>query len=284
MRKCLSNSSEVFHYWANQVQTEGYSGNVSFKGTDLYSYRACIGKIFPDCVAITSRSYSNTTSGHASSARSATHSKKVIRVPYPNGSVYDNFNCVNQTVTELFKKASTARGRKSEYIASARSQAADLNTWAQLNEIEKLPFDMSIFENIDFATIAAQEKARQKIELEKRKAREIENQTANYIKLEQWHAGTRSNYQLPHFAETFLRVSGENVETSRGAKIPVRHAKRLWPVIKHVIKSGADLNRDLKLGVYRLSKIHADGAITVGCHFIKFDQLQKMAVTLNLPV
>ena len=284
MRKSLSNSNEVYHYWANQVQTEGKSGNVSFDGVNLFSYRACIGKIFPGYVALTSRSYSNTTSRHVFYTMRAIHGLNIIRVPYPNGSLHDNAGNIDRIINDLLKKASTARAKKSEYLEYARSLAADLNTWAKLNDIEKIPFDMSIFDNIDFTAIAAEVKARQKIELEKRKERELENKKSNDIKVNEWLIGERANYQLPYLSETYLRIVGENVETSRGAKIPVRHARRLWPIIQHVIKSGVDLNRDFKLGVYQLSKIHSDGAITVGCHFIKFDQLQKMAVTLGLPV
>jgi len=66
MRTVLKNTREVFHYFANKVQSEGRCGNVSFNGRLAYSYRAVIGKHFPDGIALSDARYSVTTSSHQS--------------------------------------------------------------------------------------------------------------------------------------------------------------------------------------------------------------------------
>jgi hypothetical protein len=90
---------------------------------------------------------------------------------------------------------------------------------------------------------------------------------------------------LPHTMPTMLRLSQnrETVETSKGADIPVSHAKRLWPVIQNCKALGKGLTgRDIRLGHYVLNEIRPDGSIVVGCHDIPYSEIELIARELGL--
>lgn len=76
-RNVLRNSAECFHVWANNPNTSGRSGNVSFGGGTLFSYSMIIGRhvVDPDTgragILITGDGYSVTTAKHISKARGA---------------------------------------------------------------------------------------------------------------------------------------------------------------------------------------------------------------------
>jgi hypothetical protein len=87
-----------------------------------------------------------------------------------------------------------------------------------------------------------------------------------------------------HYLPTALRIKAESIETSRGAKIPVSDAIKIWPLLLRAKNSGKTLEAGLhsiNLGPYRFNSF--DGAVLiVGCHEIAWPELEKMAIQLNL--
>lgn len=84
-----------------------------------------------------------------------------------------------------------------------------------------------------------------------------------------------------------LRLSsdGKNIETSRGAIVPVSAAPRLWRLIERVRAGDADAGRShagLHVGPFTLSEIRPDGSAVIGCHDIAYSELAAMAARLNL--
>lgn len=77
---------------------------------------------------------------------------------------------------------------------------------------------------------------------------------------------------------TFLRLSfdGDNVETSRGACIPVTVAKGLWRRLQR--NESID---GMSLGRYTVGTLK-DGILIVGCHQIPFGELEIIAQLLGL--
>lgn len=283
MRKSLK-SHEVYHFWANQTQSEGYSGNVSFRARDFISYRTTVARLMGknDSVAVLSSiTYSPTTAGHLSAVRSAASHKTIIEVPYPCGSVAQNFHAVESALKGYLESASTARTRQAFWVSKAITEAQAVNTFATLLGQEQ-PFDMAQFDNLDLKEIATKVRTENAVQLARRKAKAIEDKKNLTDKLNEWLAGIKD--YPPHSNDVYLRLKGDVIQTTKRAEIPVRHAKRLWPLVQAVVRSGVTRECSVKLGVYGLNRIHADGAISVGCHFIKFPQLQRMAVLLGLPV
>jgi hypothetical protein len=72
---------------------------------------------------------------------------------------------------------------------------------------------------------------------------------------------------------------GNTVETSKGARIPTAHAIKLWERIVKIKKSGIPYEGTgaLHAGQYKVNRIDANGDTTIGCHFIKYDELAHCA-------
>ncbi len=87
-------------------------------------------------------------------------------------------------------------------------------------------------------------------------------------------------------ADVLLRVDGEQIETSMGARVPLAAAPMVWLLVnREKEKGGRDLRGGLsriKIGDYPIDRIDADGTLRAGCHVIKYDELERMARQLDL--
>lgn len=95
-----------------------------------------------------------------------------------------------------------------------------------------------------------------------------------------WIAGEK-NY-IPHDAGTYARVQGNEVVTSRGARVPIEHACRLARIARRVIAAGGKAWADgagPMVGGFRVNRIGSDGAASIGCHeFTGEEALRLLAV------
>lgn len=153
------------------------------------------------------------------------------------------------------------------------------------------------------------EKARKKAEKERAKAKSEAIKTINDNKdfverfnaetIELWRKGEKRDYRADDYVafrkieevaskygmtvdvfnnKTYLRLSsdGENIETSRGARIPVTVAKGLWRRLQR--NESID---GMNLGHYTVNTFLND-ILTVGCHKIPFSELEIIAEILGL--
>ena len=98
-----------------------------------------------------------------------------------------------------------------------------------------------------------------------------------------WRDGN-PNVRLPWGAPALLRINGDEVETSKGARVPVSHAKRGLAFVRRVVSSGQEYVRNghtLHLGHYAIDRIQADGTLHAGCHVIKFAEIENLAPALD---
>lgn len=82
-----------------------------------------------------------------------------------------------------------------------------------------------------------------------------------------------------------LRVNGEQIETSQGARIPLVAAPLVWAAVQRAIRKGGYVPSGLggmKIGDYAVTRIGADGTLEVGCHTIPHSELRAMARALNI--
>jgi hypothetical protein len=103
--------------------------------------------------------------------------------------------------------------------------------------------------------------------------------------LPDWYAGRRQT--LPEYLHTDgarLRVAGDTIQTSRGARVPLSVAPMLWRMVTRARAIGmpCEFNPPQSVGHYALEKIGADGSLTIGCHFIAYAELEKLARELEL--
>lgn len=86
----------------------------------------------------------------------------------------------------------------------------------------------------------------------------------------------------------YLRLSedGLTVETSRSAKVPLEHVRKVWPLVLRLLTTGQTYKHNghtIHLGHYQLDEITADGTITAGCHRFTKAEVLAFAQHAGLP-
>lgn len=293
MKKVFSSHNEVAHIWASQSQYEGRAGNIFFEDGVIYSYGyhfpvARFAPEYGNIVLFTNRGYSSSTGKHKSLIRGAIPSTyQVIYCDDPKRSADHNLDKWRAAVEWMrrdfaAKKLRVSRGNlaveifktceSAEIYCMALKIAAP--EWTNESNDEMAARDY-VYE---LAKAREIKKAAARAEYEKKAALEAGERMALWINGDSVYTGG-FNY-LP----TALRIKAESIQTSRGANIPVADAIKLWPLLVRAKNSGKTLEAGLhsiNLGAYRFNSF--DGNILiVGCHQIAWDQLEKMAIQLNL--
>lgn len=301
MKTVFSNCADVFHVFAQQQQTNAKSSNVymekSYKWTHdyadkIYSYgrHYLLGQFFEHdgkvYLFINDSGYSATTSKHISRIFGATRQHEQIAK-----SRYDLMNLV-ETIEQGFESLKTAR--KKELYTKGILQAGELltnpnlipcgdyvfqqrkcdevvigkkNIFAQYPEMKaRVKKAIATFEKIaageiDFAAIAKAEreqKAKEKAKAEKHLASMISK----------WEKGEIQSF-INRTDEDYLRLTGDNVETTQGVKIPVSEAAKLYSAIT----KGQDV-QGYQIDRYRVTSLN--GVLTVGCHRVNIQSMHKI--------
>ena len=84
-----------------------------------------------------------------------------------------------------------------------------------------------------------------------------------------------------------LRVVGDEVETSLGARFPRAHAIRGLAFVRKVRASGQEYVRNghtIHLGNYVIDRIDSDGSVHAGCHVVRWEEIERIAPQLNAPI
>lgn len=290
MKNVFSSNSEAIHVWANNPERSGRANSVSFSGGVLWSYNTAIAKHVTNergekAVILNKTSYSNTTSKHQSETRYAVNHLKRIYISHINCNTQNlKFNLIGDRerliqayeykAAEYLAKAERARTKKADYEAAAFQHLNELKEYFAFFGIEyETPANMG---ELKQAAIEREAEAKKQA-AEAKKAREA----AERERLEKWRNGENV---YSYFEITALRVHGENIETTKGAKIPVEHAVKVWPLLKRLHDSGGEYERGEKsihLGHYVMDSFKND-ILHVGCHLIPFAEVQNIAVQLNL--
>lgn len=285
MKKVFSSNSELIHVWANNNEPEIYkrANSVSCQFERLFSYSTCIAEIVNDShVILNNHSYSNSTSKHQSLARQAIHGRECISLDFGRynlqrlDSLSDFKDLVNHNeakAAEWLVKASRSKKYAGLYNGQALSIFSNLKAYADLLGLK---YETSI-SDIDILRSDALEAEKKQKALDKiRKAEKIAEQAEALIK---WRAGENVYH---NFEVTALRVYGEEVQTSRGARIPLAEAVRAWPLLQKIATSGEALRpENMRLGYYQVSSISSE-ALIVGCHNIPMAEVFNVASVLNL--
>jgi hypothetical protein len=301
--KVVFSTDMVAHIWAQQKQGYGRNhGNFYFEGATIYSY----GSHFPiakfverkgkRAVLFTTRTYGSTTSKHLRMVLNALDGLGVLIL-----HVYRPDN--DPRSSEVKKDAEAEMKTAVDKVARARSHLeyaieACHGIALRANDLSKFygwrwrlkvpPFDEAKLAKQRVSNAAAGERNRVKREEERARweAANAEQMVKNAVKREAWLRGEAVQYPWSGYDEgTLLRVHGDLVQTSRGAEVPVEHAKRLWPIIERVMQRGEAYQRNghsEHIGDFVVDRIEPTGDIKIGCHLIKFDQVQKIARELQL--
>jgi len=285
-------SREIAHLWANKTQEDARNqqGNLYFEGDTIYSY----GAHFPiarhisnpqneTAVLFTTKGYSNTTSKHKS------YVARAIRADALVFNVSDVRICSRQGAKQEFEKYREQIADAS--LAAQRARKAYAKDW-KTRRLEGLIGEANGFaaffglservtvEGIEELKARAIEARKQVIAENKRRADQKRIEDERRLKL--WIAG-ESDYPPWGLDRDYLRVKGDEVQTSRGVSVPVSHAKRLYEFARQVRVKGeawVPNGHTLHIGVYEVRRIEADGTIIAGCHRIEWAEAERIGSTL----
>lgn len=302
-------TDEIPHLWYHRTQSEARNPgrNLYFEGDTIFSY----GDHFPiarhmkqgrkEAVLFTTRGYSVTTSGHKSSVRQAIpDTATVFEVPNLAGGCGDGM--IDHTANlahfvteskESLGKAQRARANGKWDLDAAFASRDTARQYAKFFKVPAPSFDFlptgkALAElRKQIAERAERHKASQALAGEREAARQAERHRIEMLDFAEksalWRAGN-PNVRLPWGADTQLRIKGSEVETSRGARVPVSHAKRGLAFVRRVVSSGQEYVRNghtLHLGHYAIDRIEANGTLHAGCHVISLAEIENLAPALD---
>ncbi len=291
MKTKYSSNSELAHIWANDPDSSVYKSANSFSCHfgKLYSYSTVIGQIVTepagrDTVIYNNASYSNSTAKHQNFMRGATRHYDVINLNIPKMNLsslvygqndFDQFikETSEKKALDLLAKAYRARTRASFYYAEAFDIYENLTKYAQFFKLEYTAPDLEKIK-IKAVEVYKIEQERLRIQRENR----IKDQAEA---LTNWRAGLDvRNY----FEVTALRIKDDEIQTTKGARIPVDHAVKFWGLIKSWHEKGVSYVKDhhsIHLGNYSVNRFEND-VLTVGCHSIPYSEIENIAHQLSL--
>lgn len=308
--KTVVSPDMVAHLWANRSQDTARNAGDTFyfRGSTIYSY----GSHFPiasfsegkrsTAVLMTTKGYSVTTAKHISMVRRALPSHVPViycHTPFriDGQTTSDDMHKANRAAyTEdaitAATKAAKARLRSADYLADYNNT---MHQAAQYSAHFGLGWKLEGSETVANALTAsrklvAQQKTRRTIAQRKAEAArallEADSRKRYDKALAQWLQGDDVRLPYSNSAPVSLRVRGDDIQTSKGAVVPVAHAKRLWTALERVKGSTADWipnGHTLHIGAFAVDRIEAiTGDIHAGCHHIKHSEVARIAAQLGL--
>jgi hypothetical protein len=310
---------EIPHLWAHKTQdsARNSAGNMFFDGDTIYSY----GHHFPmarhvetkrgKAILVNSTRYSVTTSSHQSAVRGAIPPGiLVFEVPEVNcadnwqSNMRHDFNVAHYHAAIKSSIESAARARcdyskryKTERALELQKEATAYAAFFDLKETFEIPGidDLEALRK-KLAKEAAATAAVTKVENLERKARvearkqeqlrlaELRKQTLP-ARIEAWRNGDRTTFDWDEQCTlgTMLRIRGEEVETSMGARVPADHALRAYRLLKLYRANGKTYQRNghtIHLGNYAIDSLDEQGTLHAGCHHIKWEEVERIGEQL----
>lgn len=129
---------------------------------------------------------------------------------------------------------------------------------------------------------------REAIVLEKARKEEEARNKALEEQIQMWKSGEISQLSYYCWSENdqpnvWLRIKNGKIETSKGIKVELTEAERLWRLIK-VFHNGGQFQHDLALDVtgYRWAfNRYENDMLTAGCHRIAYSEMESIAKQLG---
>jgi hypothetical protein len=293
---------EIPHLWAHQSQDEARNstGSLYFEGPTIYSY----GSHFPiarhvtnargeKAVLFTTDQYSLTTSGHCSAVAGAIPPNvPVFRVPHLRnswGGLPDHAGNVESYVrhiSELLGRAKRARVHRDWLEREALTQREQLRGYlAFFDQVATAPPESDELDTLEAWIRAHEAEERQRREEAARIAEQVRRRE-QAEQIQRFLAGDPHASYIPGVSP-MLRVVGDEVETSLGARFPRAHAIRGLALVRRVRASGREYVRNghaIHLGHYVVYRIEPDGTVHAGCHVVRWEEIERIAPQLEAPI
>lgn len=282
----------VAHLWAHKSQDSAKNpgGNFYFYGDTIYSY----GGHFPiakhvenrkgeQAVLLTTRTYSSTTAGHISAVVSACSHLTVFHVAnvtLDGAAEYrKQFTEYRERQLRLMTEYIKARQRKLRILRAIGALTDEANAFAAffgLRQRLKLPADTE--------KMAEECERVGKAEVARVKRAETKAQRRRLEQLDKWVAG---EYVYASFGglPVRLRINGDVLQTSLGAHVPMKDAKRVYKILAKLRKRAKTYQRNgetIRLGPFDLDSMDETGTVKVGCHSVAWEEIQRIATLAGI--
>lgn len=273
----------VAHLWANKSQDSARNTyrNFYFNGGTIYSY----GSHFPiarhvtrkgkSAVLFTTRSRSVTTAGHKRIVESACQYLTVFCVADVNGTEpRRQIADYRARFVDLGKRYAKARTNKPYVLSELRGLVEEANRYAKFFGLRArltLPDDLTAMQE-ECKAIDKREKGRKQRE-ERKREREAQE------RLQKW-ADREIDYPPSAYGQAIrLRIVGEELQTSRGARVPLAHAVKAFRVLKRLHAKGEAYQRNghtIHLGPFAIDSLDAEGNVKAGCHTVAWKEIERV--------
>jgi hypothetical protein len=216
----------------------------------------------------------------------------VFRVPHlrsswgdlPNHA--DNVESYVRRISELLGKAKRARVNRDWHQREALGLREQLQRYVSFFDLS----DVAVPESDELDSLQAwitahEEEERQRREETARLA-EGERRRERAEQIQRFYAGDLNVSYIPGVSP-MLRVVGDEVQTSLGARFPASHARRGLDFIHKVRESGREYIRNghtIHLGHYVIDRIEPDGTVHAGCHVVKWEEIDRITPQLACSV
>lgn len=294
MKTVFKHHSEVCHVWAQQKQSEGTAGNISFRNNFIYSYHWWIMAKFINDNTVLMRNwpYSSATSRHLSHVASAIPDYVNIIYCYDPGNIDDSVNDFVNTIKESYNTFEKKRNKVYAYQENTNAYS-DLEKLCKVMDrnIPDITHYLIGNESVYVRMIEEEEKRAEELQ-EKREQKERERQAKiqEFLQSDKarqlqdnWRNG-EGDYSAYYnhselgtirlFNYPALRLKDNQVQTSMGATVDVRPAK----ILLHKIRNGEDI-KGFQLNYYTV--IGMNGALKIGCHEIPREEIEMFAAINN---
>ena len=305
-KKHVFDTGEIPHLWAHRTQDEARNrqGNLYFTGDIIYSYgshfpiaRHVMNEAGERAVLLTTATHSVTTSGHCSAVRSAVpsgirafhvpnvchgrHSGTELTADDHAGNLVDYAERVEKhVITSARARSSHAKKWNHEHAVNLRDEAFAYCSFFGL-PVPNIP-EVPDLDSDALTAIRKREAKRAAEKAEQTKRARAEALVRQQELVTKWRTGEYHGclYDIP----PMLRIVGNEVQTSRGARFPVSHAKRALAFIRKVRDSQKAYVRNghtIHLGPYAIDRIEADGTAKAGCHIVSWEEIERIAPALD---
>lgn len=289
-------TDEVAHLWAHGTQETARNPqhNLYFTGDTIYSYRDSypiarrVSTKTGVVVLVQEDTYSNTTARHIHMVRQAVSHLETIDVAYvEDGRHKENLKWFAEEIEKHGMSAARARESYSRDMKISRLERAvkEANLYCEVFGL-KTRFESTT----DIPTLKRQAKEKTLAELAKKALDERKADKAARESIEKFRAGLPLSEIGSVSADTakrigvngaLLRLTGDRteIETSKGVRIPVDHAKRGLRLIQTVRESGQEYQRNghtIHLGPYAVDRIDTEGNLTAGCHYVAWNEIERI--------
>lgn len=279
--KTRFSNREVAHVWASQQQANGRSGNIFFEGPSIYSY----GHHFemarfvtppatgvPEIVLVTTRSYSVTTASHLSRVKQAISHLTSFTVP----SFTDHAENLAYLIAEAQKLIDSAKRARSSWKIERVLEDFSTDHIRHYAKLFGLPLSdpprvdtelvAQLTEKLNQCRVREHE-AQEKKDAKRQAQRDLRIKE-EAAKLEAWKRGESLGWH--NFASTALRINGNDIETTHGARVPLEAAKQFYTALR----TGMNLT-GIRVGMYTIQSVTAEVAV-IGCHEIPMAEIERI--------